>query len=137
MGITDFSLIFCLKLIFFIIFIFLNICLFYTEYLDRKFTNIKNPDTHLKSGLTPELQRIAKNVLAGIGLISGFITIKNEFKTQQELEEVRAHAQAILAQAAEDTKKAATTQTANNFIHKLHITNIQNSFSDVVNASEK
>jgi len=90
LGITNFSFIFCLKVIFFIIFIILNICLIYTEYLDRKYTNIKNPESHLKSGLTPELQRIAKKVIVGIGLLSGLITIKNEYKNKQDLEEIKA-----------------------------------------------
>jgi len=68
LGVTDFSFLLCLKLIFFIIFILLNIVLLYIEYLDRKYNNKYYPDSHLKAGLSPELQKFAKQVIVG-GLV--------------------------------------------------------------------
>ena len=138
LGITEFSFLFCLKVVFFILFIILNICLIYTEYLDIKYKNKHYPDSHMKSGMTPELQRIAKQVIMTVGLISGFITIKNEVNqsSREEIAALAAKLNSTLAQAAEDTKKAASQQTSTNFIQKMNITNIQNSFTGLVENAE-
>jgi len=56
----------------------------YIEYLDRKSLNIKNPVSQHKSGLSPELKRIARQTAVGIGILSGVIIIKNEFINQEK-----------------------------------------------------
>ena len=86
LGLTGFSFLSCLKIIFFLIFIFLNIFLFYIESLDRKYKNINNPESHLKSSPVPELIKISNSVIIGIGVLSGIITIRNEYKHQVNLE---------------------------------------------------
>lgn len=66
MGLTDFSFLFCLKVIFFILFIIVNICLLYCEYQDRKYNN--KYASHLKSGILPELKKIAKDFVYATGV---------------------------------------------------------------------
>lgn len=132
-GLTEFSFLFCLKLIFFIIFIFLNICLLYTEYLDRKHTNINinNPESCLKSGMSPELQKIAKKFVIGIGVIAALITIKNEVTDQNKKEILRSALEKAITEAKEEAKKAATQELRIKFAQKMQLTNINNSMHQV------
>jgi phage-related protein len=68
LGITDLSFLFSVKIIFFIVFVLLNICLFYIENLNTEYKNKNNPESHLKSGISPEVKKIGKRVLIGVGL---------------------------------------------------------------------
>jgi hypothetical protein len=138
MGLTEFSFLFCLKLIFFIIFIFLNICIIYTAYLDRKYTNINNPEPYLKSSsMTPELKKFATQAVVGMGILSGLITIKNEDIKQEKKEALRAQAHVILGQAeikssdlranlcATTERVENTTAEVNNYADKIKQMNAQ------------
>jgi len=79
-GSTELSFLFFLKIIFFILFILLNIGLIYSEYLDKKqkSTNNSPARSHLQAGISPELRRISGQFLAGIGGAASVIAIKNE-----------------------------------------------------------
>jgi hypothetical protein len=139
MGLTEFSFLFCLKLIILIIYILLNICLLYTEYLEIKSKKKYNPDTHLKSSLVPELKRIAKNFIISVGVISSTITVKNEYVKQETKATLKEQVRAALAlaRAEEEAKKTKNEETANNFIHKLNITNISQSYAIEEEAEEE
>lgn len=130
-GNTNFSFIFCLKIIFFIFFIFLNIYLIYIEYLDRKYKNIHIPDSHLKSALGPELQRIVNKAIVGIGLLSSYIAIKNEYIHQQTLAIQKANSDEILNQVNNDLSKLNSQLIQTNINNKMNITRIKNSFAEV------
>jgi hypothetical protein len=131
LGVTDFSFLLCLKLIFFIIFILLNIVLLYIEYLDRKYNNKYYPDSHLKAGLSPELQKIAKQVIVGVGILSGAITIKNEYVNQDKASTLRAEARELLQNSEETVRRTTSKNFADNFCHRMQITNIRNSIAEV------
>jgi len=136
MGFTDFSFLFCLKIIFLIIFILLNIGLLYIEYLDRKHSN--NSDAPLKSRVSKDLKRIATQTIIAVGLLSSTITLKNEYLSQEKKSEIRAEAQRQIAQSAEETKIITNLQTYTNFIHKkMHLTNIQNTFTVIPKYEEE
>jgi hypothetical protein len=97
LGITDFSFIHVLQIIFLVIFIILNICLFYIEYKNKK-SSIKNKPEFVLSGpssnsIAPILRTYTGYFLATITALSGVITVKNEYdkwETQKKaIEEYR------------------------------------------------
>jgi hypothetical protein len=135
MDFTDFKILGYLNIFFLILFVLLNIGLLYTEYLDRKYNNIESQQ-YLKSGL-PELKKIAKQFVIGIGIVSGVITIKNEYRNQEEIAALKAKTIALLAKAAEDAKKATNKETSTNFIHKMNLANINNNISDYLDKDKK
>ena len=122
-GISDFSILFCLKIFFFTLFIIFNIWLVYIEYLDKKETLIYN--TPLQSGLHPTIQRAAKGILYGLGAVSGFIAIKNEYldltkeSTKKAIEAKIAQIISDLIQARKHGDEITDTQIRANFFHKV------------------
>lgn len=105
----------------------MKIVLLYIEYLNKKYTNKYNPDTHLKSGSVPELKRIAKQFIISIGVLSSGITLKNEYMQQETTASIKEKARAIGDKAAEEAKKTESDSTAKNFINRLNLTNISQS----------
>lgn len=131
-GISNLSFLGFLKRIFLIIFIILNICFLYLEYLDILSKNKSKSSTqYMESGVAVELRRIAAGVVVGIGLYSGYITIRNDFvgegEYQKKLEELKNE----LAKAKLEAKKAADEKSANNFIQKMHFDGISRSLQTV------
>jgi uncharacterized membrane protein len=78
LGITEFSFSYCLKIFFLLIFIFFNIFLIYIESKDKK-------KSALHCGPGPEMKKLAHNVVIAIGVISGLLTIKNEYNNQAKI----------------------------------------------------
>jgi hypothetical protein len=140
LGLTEFSILSCLKLIFFLIFIFLNIFLFYTESLDRKYKNI-NLESHLQSGLGPEFIKLSHRAVLVIGVLSSIITIKNEYNNHvnlaAKLAEKVAEVKSLEEKLVETAKQATNERTALNFIHKLHMTRIKNDVSILIQCEEE
>jgi hypothetical protein len=134
MGVTEFSFLFCLKVFFILAFFSLNILLLYTESLNNKYT--KNTDPHLKSGMIPEIKKIASEVAIVIGIFSGLVTLKTEYRNHEARAREYARAQSLLEKSEEATRRATTERTTNNFFHKLHVASINNSYADIVK-SEK
>lgn len=137
MGISGFTFIGLLQIIFFIIFVLLNIGLLYLEYLDRKHTNKDNSESYLKSGMSPELQKIAKHFIVSVVILSSVITVKNEIKDQQKEAALRAEAEAALAKAVEEAKRISKEKGVENFYHRLHGYSIKNSFDKLKRNQEE
>jgi hypothetical protein len=74
----DYNLLFCLKVLFVIFFFCFNICLIYTEYLEKK--QAKKDNTHLQAGLHPTFKNAAKNFLMVMGAGASYVALKNEYK---------------------------------------------------------
>lgn len=137
LGFTEFSFLFCLKIIFFLIFMFLNIWLYYTESLNRKQTDITNPDTHMQSSIVPQLKRIAQQTIVGIGFLSAAITVKNEIVDQAKKAALTSKGLAMMSKGQEDAKKITTEEVSSNFILKLNLVNIKNTHSEVLKAEKE
>ena len=118
-----------LKILFLIIFILLNIGLLYSESLDAKH---KNKDiSHMKSGISPELKKLATYFISGVTIYASYIAIKNEHKdTAKEaklLEQKEAELKEFTEKALLEAKRATNARIANNFSNKLHIDGIHRS----------
>ena len=84
----------------------------------------------------PDLKSLIQRAALAIGGLSGVITIKNEYKNQdnlaEKLAEKAAELQALEEKFAEAAKQATNERTVLNFIHKLHLTRIKNEVSILV-----
>lgn len=122
-GLTDWTFVSFLKVIFFILFIILNIALWYLEYLDLTYKNKLESPQYMESKPSPNIEHIKKAVAifaASAGLYSSYITIKNEHLYQQQTVAFKIQ----LANAKEVTTKITKEQDALNFHHKINIDNI-------------
>jgi hypothetical protein len=54
--------------------------------------------------MIPELKRIAKQTIVGIGFLSGYITIKIEYLNGVSIGTLKATIQEVLAKSAEEAK---------------------------------
>jgi len=126
MGLTEFSFLFCLKVAFFLVFLSLNICLFYIEFIKNK--KINTPDSHLKATMIPEYKQIASQFAIGLGIISSIIAVKNEYLSWEERKTLKERAQAALDNSETKTRRIEVLRNSNNFSNRLHITSIKNSF---------
>lgn len=139
LGITELSFLGFVKIIFLIIFITLNLCLLYIESLDAKHTN--KDISHMKSGMTPELKRLVKYFISGVGLYASYIAIKNEHKDTAKEAKLLKQKEADLAEftnkAALEVKQIANVRIANNFANKLHLNSIQRTVEKVTKNKEE
>lgn len=117
----------CLKIIFFIFFILVNLGLLYSEYLDNK--NKDNFDYVLKNGIGSELKKIGGAFLLVASTYSTYITIKNEPVEKSKVEEFKKS----ILDSREEVKKVKDVNSANNFIHKLHLNSIERSHQNLDN----
>lgn len=129
--ITNISFIGSLKIIFFIFFVLLNIGLLYYEYLENKNKEKQGSETHTYKhagpGHTMEYKRIATNFFAAVGLLSSYITIKNEIiRTAKE-----AEYKEVIANTAKAVKKISNEQSKNNFLQKMHFERINGTYDGV------
>ena len=93
-GVTEFSILFCLKVAFFIVFFSINVYLFYLEYLESK--KINNHASHMKGGMIPDYKRIASELAVGLGFIGSMIAIKNEYMSHKERKILQEKAKAAM-----------------------------------------
>jgi uncharacterized protein (UPF0333 family) len=128
-GITNFSLIFCFKIFFFVFFIFLNLVLLFLENLDRREQLKQKPETPLQAGIHPQIKNIASGVVLTLGVIASIIAIKNEVTDQNKYAKLKLEAQALLDQSKEETRKVLSDRATNRFIYNLQLTNLNNSVS--------
>jgi hypothetical protein len=124
LGITEISFLRLLQLMFFVIFIVLNICLIYIEYLDKK-SKIKDNSEYLQSGssnkFVPHLKRYSTYFLAGGAAFSSLISIKNEVLTfinnNQAIEVYKKNSE----KAKEESKNINDQRLADNMHSKLNM----------------
>lgn len=136
LGITDISFLRLLQIIFFAIFLVLNICLIYIEYLDKK-SKIKDNSKYLQSGPTPNsaiphLKRYSAYFLAGAAALSSMITIKNEVLTlsnnAQALETYTQNYEKII----EAKNKIIDQKTAENMYNRLNIGSAHRTLTEAI-----
>jgi hypothetical protein len=130
-GYSEYSFLFCLKILFFIVFILLNFGLIYLEYLEKKYIN----NRPLKAGIAPDLKRLASQVAVALGTISGIITVNFEYFDHKKAEKAIADYDTLCAKVEEDGNKVADKITNDRFTHRLQLVKIKNSFSGVVEHS--
>lgn len=75
-GISDIRLLSFLKIILLILFLLVNLGLWYSEYLDNKIKSEKL--VFLKSGIGLDLKRVAKTFIGAAAAYSSYIAIINE-----------------------------------------------------------
>ena len=119
LGITDLNFMGFLKIIFFILFIILNISLLYCEFKNLEKKNSSESPEYMQSS-APELKKIATYFLGGLSAAANFITINDHFQSKQE----KAIAQEALETVKEEVRKIANKHTATNFLHRLHVDSI-------------
>jgi len=127
-GTIDVSFLCFFKIIVLIFFILLNIGLIYTEYLQTKHKNRDYAQSHLKSGITPELKKIASNLIVGLGIFASGIAIKNEYFSQQEQanrDKREAALKAALSEAKREISEIKNQTLATDFSNKLRIDRMQ------------
>jgi hypothetical protein len=134
LGITDFSFIHVLQIIFFVIFIILNICLVYIGYKNKK-SSIKNKPEFLLSGpssnsIAPILRTYTGYFLASITALSGLITVKNEFDKweiqKKAIEEYKKNNEKLTSENT-DLKTKSVIENLNN---KLHLGSVKCTLND-------
>lgn len=133
-GYSEYSFLFCLKILFFIVFILLNFGLIYLEYLEKKKKKYIN-NRPLKAGIAPDLKRLASQVAVALGTISGIITVNFEYFDHKKAEKAIADYDTLCAKVEEDGNKVADKITNDRFTHRLQLVKIKNSFSGVVEHS--
>lgn len=134
-GVTEFSILFCLKVAFFIVFFSINVYLFYLEYLES--TKINNHASHMKGGMIPDYKRIASELAIGLGFIGSMIAIKNEYMSHNERKILQEKAKAAMEKADYEARQMEAQQKAINFHNRLHITSIRNSYVDYLKAESE
>lgn len=134
LGIMDLSFLRWLQIIFFFIFIFLNIFLIYLEYLDKKSKNKENPKYLLSgaSNIIPQVRRYTSYFLAGIGALSSIISIKNEFDKEcnigQKIEEYKQN----LIKAKEECKNIEDKRVTQNLQSKSNFDTVDISVNELI-----
>jgi hypothetical protein len=91
----------------------------------------------MKSGMTPELKKIASYFMAGVSLYASYITIRTDKNNSETEASLRAKAESALGTALETAKRAEHQVSANNFVNKLHLNSIKNSFTRVITIREE
>jgi len=81
--------------------------------------------------MIPDLKRIAKQTVVGLDILSGKITVKNEYFSQEQRAATKAKIQAILANSAEEARKASDEKISTNFNNKMNLHNISNSYNNL------
>jgi hypothetical protein len=131
LGITEISFFRFVQLIFFTIFIVLNIWLIYNEYLKKR-SKIKDQSDlkYLQSGstsnLVPQLKKVTTYFLGGLGALSGYITIKNKYRNNKE-----AEYQNLLAISQAEIKKIGDKSVMTNMYSRMNIDRIDRTFKEV------
>lgn len=123
-GITEFSFLNFLKIIFFITFILVNLSLLYLEYLDRENNNYDN-DNVMQKGAGGDFKKICSVLVTGIGVYSALLTIKNEGEKNSNEQNLRN----IIDSAYNEVKKISDKSSSEKFIHKLNMDSIRRSFN--------
>lgn len=85
----------------------------------------------MKSGINPELKRIASYFTAAVSIYASYIKIRNDQDKSETEATLRAELETTLAKAREETQRAQYTEIKNNFSNKLHMFSIQDSFTKV------
>lgn len=140
LGISQFSILFWIKVVFLFIFLALNIWFLYLEYLNSKHQQLINPKIALQASTLPELQKIAKQVLFGLGGLGSIITIKNEVYDKIMLAKREAELQKYkekLEDATVTAKKVTSARTAENLNTKWNLEGINKQIDIVVKYQEE
>ena len=132
---TDLSFLRWIQIIFFFIYIVLNIWLIYIEYLDKKTQN-KDNSKYLQSGsgnpqILPHVRRYSSYILAGIAALSSIITVKNEYITKTKTQKALEDYQNYLDKATEEIKNNEDQKTAQQMLSRLHQYSSVSSFNTV------
>lgn len=122
LGYTQFSFLSFFKIILIILFIILNLSLLYLEYLDNK---EKENFESLKCGVSGEVKKILGSFLTAATAYSTYITIRNEVRDNNKLEEYKQ----FYLKAKEETNKFKDINLSNNLSNKLHYYSIDKSFN--------
>lgn len=131
-GITEFSFLTFLKILFFILFLLVNLGLLYSEYLDN--INKDNSNYVLdpqKNGIGSELKKIGGLFLATASGYSARITIKNELVVNNKEEEFRKE----ILYLKNEVKRVGDVKSGDNynFIQKMQFNGIERSFHNLDN----
>ena len=117
----NFSFLKFLNIIFFILFILLNLAFLYIEYLDIKCKNKADSPQYLKSGnQTEHIKKAVSLIIVCSGLYSNYITIKNEHTANQKLEQYQIE----LKKAKAVYNNLENAQLKTNFNQKIHMETI-------------
>jgi hypothetical protein len=128
-GVTDFNLLFCLKVFFVIFFFCINICIIYTEYLDKN--KKKKNNTHLQSGIHPTSQKAAKSVIFIMGAAASFLALKNEYKDLtkescfKKLHQKLADLKGTVGTTQSELNQIKNVNLRNNLSHRLHFRSLE------------
>ena len=136
LGITDLRFLSFLQIIFFIIFIFLNIVLLYIEYLNKNSKKTGNSE-YLQSGpvsseIVPHIRRYSTYFIAGISALSGIITLKNEYvtstNTQKAIEEYRQN----IAKATKEIENIENKRVTENMHSRSNMEGVDRSVNEIL-----
>lgn len=124
-----------LKIVFLILFLLINFCLIYFEYLENK----NNKSNYLQQGIGDQIKKIWGTAVTGVGLYASYLTIKSESETKKIIAEEK--------QKRIDTenlsKSKLDTVTGENLIYKMKIeqqtraVNKLEASNDEINSLEK
>jgi hypothetical protein len=127
-GITEFSFLNFLKIIFFIAFLLVNLSLLYLEYLDKKNNNNNKEKTMvMQKGMGAEVKKICTSLITGLGVYSAILTIKNE--NRDRLREQKEREAFEIAQ--NEVRKLKDQNSSNNLIQRIHIDNINKNYNNL------
>lgn len=123
-GITEFSFLNFLKIIFFITFILVNLSLLYLEYLDRENNNYDNENV-MQKGIGVEFKKICSALVTGIGVYSALLTIKNEGEKKSNEQNLKN----VYDSSFNAIKNLSDKKSSENFSNKLNIDSARRAFN--------
>ena len=101
------------------------------------YTNIQNPPLYLEANAIQTLKRISKNVIIGIGAVASYITIENELKVRENIDNLKTTAQKVCAEAKKEVISITNNRNSENFVHKIKLTKMENSLNVLHTAIDK
>ena len=75
-GITELSFIACIKIILLILFVILNICLVYSEYMDNKTKNTSS--NYIRCGIGDDIKKIGNMLVVTASAYASYITVRDD-----------------------------------------------------------
>jgi hypothetical protein len=134
LGITDFSFLAFLKIIFLIFFILVNITLFYFEFLENENKSQSDLIYYKENGFGATSKKILSGFVVVAGGYSSYLTIRDEYRNKKYLDEVRAEMIQKSEACDKDIKSALDRETAQALSHRLHLDRMHRAFIDSTNA---
>jgi len=132
LEISEISLLRKLQIIFFVLFVILNMCLIFIEYLEQK--SKKDKPKYLKSGsgnMVSHLKKYSTYFFVGVGALSSLITIKNEYISKAKYDKLHEEWTQSKESGIAELKKVEDKLVLNNMYTRMNYTSLDLTFQEL------